>query len=52
MVFYLEIVIAGVEDDAHVVDVGVQVVEKLPVVDMCQLVTNLWCEYISYGYDL
>ena len=28
------------EDDAHIVDVGVEVVEELPVIDGCQFVTS------------
>ena len=38
---HLEIVIAGVEHHSHVVDVGVEVVEKLPVVNVGQLITGL-----------
>ena len=28
------------EDDAHIVDVGVEVVKKLPVINGCQFVTS------------
>ena len=37
----LEIVVAGVENDADIVDVGVEVVEKLPVINVGQLITGL-----------
>ena len=37
----LEIVIAGVENDADIIDVGVEVVEKLSVVNVGQLITGL-----------
>ena len=33
--WYLEIVVAGVEDNADIVDVGVEVIEEVPVVDGC-----------------
>ena len=36
---YLEIVVAGVEDGADIVDVGVEVVQEVSVVDGCQLIT-------------
>ena len=37
----LEIVVASVENDADIVDVGVEVVEKLPVINVGQLITGL-----------
>ena len=37
----LEIVVAGVENDADIIDVGVEVVEKLPVINVGQLITGL-----------
>ena len=41
MTGHLEIVVTGVQDDTDVVDVRVEVVEKLPVVDVGQLVAGL-----------
>ena len=35
----LEIVVAGVEYDADIVDVGVEVIEKLPIINGRQFVT-------------
>ena len=37
----LEIVVAGVENDTNIVDVGVEVVEKLSVINVGQLITGL-----------
>ena len=37
----LEIVVAGVENDTNIVDVRVEVVEKLPVINVGQLITGL-----------
>ena len=37
----LEIVVTGSQHHSHVVDVGVQVVEQVPVVDVSELVTGL-----------
>ena len=37
--WYLEIVVAGMEDGADIVDVGVEVVQEVSVVDGCQLIT-------------
>ena len=53
---HLEIVIAGVEHHSHVVDVGVEVVEQVPVVDVRQLLTGLYMyrsqEVPTSGNDL
>ena len=37
----LEIVVASMENDADIVDVRVEVVEKLPVINVGQLITGL-----------
>ena len=37
----LEIVVASMKNDADIVDVRVEVVEKLPVINVGQLITGL-----------
>ena len=41
MIVHLEIVVTGVQDHPHVVDVRVEVVQQVSVVDVGQLLTGL-----------